>query len=203
MPLTTYDELKTSIAGFLHRADLTSAIPDFITLCEVKFNRNLRISTMETRATADLDQQYEAVPLDFLEMRYIQTTGALGSQLEYVSPASFNHRYKTTDVGTPKLYTIIDGTIGFAPAPSGTYTMEMGYFKAIPSLSASQTSNWMLANHPDVYLYGSLKEAEPYIKNDKRIAVWESKYGQAIQEVKEADQRARWAGPLTIRAQNL
>lgn len=203
MALSTFSELKTSIASWLHRADLTSNIPDFITLCEAKFNRTLRISTMETRVTATLDQQYENVPTDFLEMRTIQITGSDGNILEYVSPASFNHVYKTTDTGIPKLYTIIDGTIGFAPAPASSYTMEMVYYKRIPALSDSQTTNWMLTNHPDVYLYGSLAEAEAFIKNDPRIEVWKSQYERAVMQVREADERARWSGPMTIKTYNL
>ena len=200
MSITTYAELSTAVANWLHRADLTSQIPDFITLCEAKINRNLRISTMETRVTATLDEQYETVPTDFLEMRSIQTTGVSGRPLEYVSPHSFNTLYKTSDTGSPMVYTIIDGTIAFGPAPDGSYTMEMVYYKAIPVLSGSQTTNWMLTNHPDVYLYGSLKEAAGFVKDDPRLGSWKAQYEEALQQVKDADSRARWVGPMTIRA---
>lgn len=203
MALDTYANLQTAIASWLKKSGLTSSIPDFITLCEAKFTRTLRLSTMETRVTATLDQQYENVPTDFLEMRSIQITGDSGDTLEYVSPTSFNHIYQTTDTGTPRLYTIIDGTIAFDPAPDGSYTMELVYYKRIPALSSTQTTNWMLTNHPDVYLYGSLAEAEAFLKNDSRIPVWKAQYEQAVQQVREADQRERWPGPLTIRVQNL
>ena len=42
MAITTYAELKTAIANWLNREDLTSVIPDFISLAEADFNRKLR-----------------------------------------------------------------------------------------------------------------------------------------------------------------
>lgn len=196
MALTNYSELQTSVKNWIKRADLDSLIPDFITLCEAKFNRRLRISTMESRVTATLDQQYEVVPTDFLEMRSLQITGVHGTSLSYQTPENFNRAYKTNDTGTPIFYTIIDGTIGFAPAPSMSYTMEMVYFKRIPALSGAAPTNWMLTNHPDVYLYGSLAETEANIKNDPRVAMWKSLYNEAIDAVEGADTGARYPGPM-------
>ena len=201
MALDTYSNLKTSIASWLHRADLTSQIPDFINLCEVKFNRTLRLSTMEVRSTATLDEQYEEVPTDFLEMRSIHVTGGSGGMLAYLSPQQANDNYKTTDTGIPRFYTIVDGSICFIPSPSGSFDMEMLYYKAIPALSDAATTNWMLTNHPDVYLYGSLKEAEAFIKNDPRLGIWKQQYEEAISQVMAADLRSRWSGsPMQIRA---
>ena len=42
MALSNYTELKASIADFLNRDDLTSVIPDFITLAESQINRDIR-----------------------------------------------------------------------------------------------------------------------------------------------------------------
>ena len=201
MALSTYSELKTSIASWLHRDNLTTVIPDLIDLCETKFNRVLRLSTMEVRSTATLDQQYETVPSDFLEMRSIQLTGGSGGMLAYLTPQQANDTFKSTETGIPRFYSIVDSTIVFYPPPGGSYDMEMLYYKAIPALSDSATTNWMLTNHPDVYLYGSLKEAEAFIKNDPRIATWKQQYEEAIAQVMAADQRARWSGgPMQIRA---
>lgn len=179
---------------------MTAVIPDLIDLCETKFNRVLRLSTMETRSTATLNDQYETVPTDFLEMRSIQITGGSGGMLSYLTPQQANDSYKTTATGIPRFYTLVDGTIVFYPPPGGSFDMEMVYYKAIPALSDSAPTNWMLTNHPDVYLYGSLKEAEAYIKNDPRIVTWKQQYEEAIAQVMGADQRARWSGsPMQIR----
>jgi hypothetical protein len=65
--ITNFTELKSSIADFLNRDDLTSTIPSFIALAEADLNRQLRHWRMEKRATANLDTQYTAFPDDFLE----------------------------------------------------------------------------------------------------------------------------------------
>ena len=67
MALTNYNELKTSIADFLNRDDLTNIIPDFITFAETNINRDIRHWRMEKRANAVLDTQYTALPTDFIE----------------------------------------------------------------------------------------------------------------------------------------
>lgn len=202
MSISTYSELQTAVENWLHRADLDSRIPEFIALCEAKFNRACRLQTMETRVTATLDEEYEDLPTDYLEMRSIQITGTSGRPLEYMPPEMLRIKYRGA-VSTPIHYTIIGDTLQFGPSPDGSYTMEMVYYKRIPALSDSQTTNWMLTNHPDVYLYGSLMEAEPFIMNDPRFPLWKSRYDQAIAEVMGEDQRKRFSGsPLMMRFTN-
>ena len=60
----TYAELKTAIAGYLNRSDLTSTIDTFIDNVEAELNRNLRTKDMIKRATATADAQYLSVPND-------------------------------------------------------------------------------------------------------------------------------------------
>lgn len=153
---------------------------------------------METRVTATLDEQYEDLPTDFLEMRTIQVTGDSGGQLEYLTPGDLRERYRDT-TGIPKYFTIIGTTIEFAPSPGGSYTMEMVYYKAIPALSDSNTTNWMLTNNPDLYLYGSMMEAAPFMKSPD-LPTWIALYTAAMKDVAEADRGARYSGSLMMRA---
>ena len=67
MALVNYSDLKTSIADWLNRSDLTATIPDFITLAESGFNKEIRNRKMIKRATATIDSQYSAVPSDWLQ----------------------------------------------------------------------------------------------------------------------------------------
>ena len=55
MSITTYAELKTAIASWLNRDDLTSVIPDFIALTEAALNRDLRHLQMIDRDDATID----------------------------------------------------------------------------------------------------------------------------------------------------
>ena len=65
MALTTYEELKSSIADYLNRSDLTSVIPDFVTLCEADMNRTLRTREMTLRTRAALNGQF--IPLEIMD----------------------------------------------------------------------------------------------------------------------------------------
>ena len=45
-------------------------------------------------------------------------------------------------------------------------------------------TNWVLTSHPDVYLFGSLYQAAPYLKDDERVPVWESRYRSALDQIR-------------------
>jgi len=161
----------------------------------------MRLGIMEARVTATLDEQYEDVPTDFLEMRTIQVTGDSGWQLEYLTPGDLRNRYKTTTTGVPKYFTLVGSTIEFAPAPGGSYTMEMVYYKAIAALSGTNATNWMLTNNPDLYLYGSLMEAMPFTKNNEDLLTYATLYKAAAKDVVDADERGSYSGPLMMRTE--
>ena len=85
MAITTYDELKTSVANWLNRDDLTSVVPDFITLAEADMNRKIRHWRQEKRSTAEIDTQYSAIPADFAEAIRFYLTANNTSPLELIS----------------------------------------------------------------------------------------------------------------------
>ena len=71
---------------------------------------------------------------------------------------------------------------------------EIDYFQKIPALSTETTSNWLLDRHPDVYLYGSLVEAQPYLHNDKRVVLWKALFTEAVEQLISEDHKKRWGG---------
>lgn len=192
MALATYSDLKTSIASWLHRSDLTNVIPDSITLTEADFNRRIRVAQMEVRASASFDEAYENLPTDFLEMREIKVNSSPARSLQYMTPQQMTEFYPTLNSGTPEFYTLVDSTIRLNKTPSSE--VEMAYYVRIPALTDDAPTNWMLTNHPDVYLYGSLAAMEPFIENDDRLTMWKSLYEKALSDVDDADKRARWSG---------
>lgn len=196
MALTTYSELQTAIANWLDRSDLSSRIPEFIALAEARFGRELRTREMETRSTASTtagDRTY-GLPAGYVQMRNIQLNTDPIQPLDYLSPEMMDRLWAGSKSGRPKAYTIIGDELHLGPAPDIVYTIEMVYYKRVTALSGSNTSNWMLTNNPDVYLYGALLEAEPYLHNDTRIAVWLSAYKEAINNIQDADGRDRFSG---------
>lgn len=199
MSLTNYSNLQTAIASELHRSDLTSVIPDFITRCEAKLNRRLRLRAMETRVTSSVSTEYVALPTGFLAIRNIQLNSDPKVRLEYVTPDYIDKYYPKGDTGKPKFYTIVGGEIQLAPPPDTSYTVEISYFKKLDL--ATDSTNWVLTNAPDVYFYGSLLESAFHLKNDKRVPLWGVAFENAVRELDVADRGDKYqlGGGLQMR----
>jgi len=193
MALANYTDLKASVADFLNRSDLTSVIPDFITLAEADFNRSLRVREMSVRTQAPIDSQYVKLPDDFLGMRNIDLMTDPVTPLSYKNLQNLDIHRANDATGKPLYYSIMQNNIEFAPAPDGDYTIEIVYYQKVPALSAN-TTNWLLDNHPDAYLYGTLMHSAPYLQADERIGVWAGKYQQIIQQITTSDERAKFSG---------
>jgi len=202
MSFATYSDLQTSIANYLARSDLTSIIPDFITLAENRLRRELRIRQMlksVTTSTVSGDATVE-LPSDFLEIRdFVVMTNPI-QPLSYSSPSSLSNDLRTSEVGVPLSYTILASEFQLAPAPDGVYTLKMLYFAAPSYLSSSNTTNVFLNIAPDGLLYGALVEAEPYLMNDARINTWGSMYDRAITSLTKSDEEGQYSGvPLAMK----
>ena len=190
MALTSYTTLKTAVANYLGRSDLTTQIPDFITLAELRLSREIRTRKLlksVTTSTAVGDSTVE-IPSDFLEMRDMYLSGNPRISLTYNSPSAFTRNADAETSGKPSFYTMLGQEFEFAPVPDKVYTVELLYYFKPTPLSDSVASNEFLANYPDALLYATLSEAEPYLMNDARIQVWASLYDRAINNINTSDQ---------------
>ena len=195
MALATYDDLKASIADFLNRDDLTSVIPDFITMAEARLNREVRHWRQEDRATATLDAQYTALPSNFLEPIRMSLTSGDTSIMEIVGVQEMSDlRAKALNTsGRPRYFTILDQSIEVYPTPDASYNLEMVYYETLPDLATNGT-NWLLTNYPDAYLYGSLLHTAPYLQEDTRIQTWSALYQSAVSAINLDAERAKTGG---------
>jgi hypothetical protein len=203
MALTTYNELKSSVADWLNRTDLTAVVPDFISLAEAQIERTLRTRQMIVRATAAIDTEYSAVPADFLETKSIKLNTNPVTALAFDSIDAMDLMKSTMYLspGKPQYFSIVGGQIRVLPVPDNSYTAELTYYAKLTKLSSTASSNWLLASSPDVYLYGSLMQASPYLKDDARIPVWSSMYTSALEAIQVADDRgATSGGAIMMRA---
>ena len=202
MSFTSYSNLKTEIADYLGRTDLTSKIPTFVTLAELRLSRDLRTRKMLASATSTMTSGdgKVALPADFLEMRNIYTQGTPRMPVTYLSPSAFMRDARADESGLPVFYTVLGSEFEFAPKPDTAYVLEILYFAKPTAMSDSVSSNAFLANYPDALLYASLLEAEPYLINDARVATWADLYNRAIQNINNSDQNSEYSGvPLTMR----
>ncbi len=195
MALDTYANLQTAIAAWLMRDDLTDNIPDFITLCENRCNRRIRVREMETTVvlTPALDSTTgDAVcdlPEDYIEARRVVVNTSPVSILTPISLDMAADNFSTP--GYPFHYTVSGASLLIFPA--NETTVSLTYYAAIPPLALDNTSNWLLAKAPEIYLYGSLLESAPFMEDDNRLATWISLYKAAVDELLQADTRGSWS----------
>ena len=197
MALSNYTGLKASIADFLNRDDLTTVIPDFITLAESQINRDVRHWKMEARSSGQQTaaDEYMQIPADWVETIRLHLTGSGTSVVNLISRDSMaDKRSSAEDVsGTPIFYTHADGQFQLYPTPSEDTDFELLYYQKIPSL-ISNSDNWLLLEAPDVYLYGALLHSAPYLAEDQRVAIWAQMYSAAVARLNEVSEDARYSG---------
>src|SRR5512135_233471 len=99
MALTNYSDLKTTVANYLGRTDLTSQIPDFISLAELRLSRDIRTRKLLKSVTTTMTggDPTVALPSDFLELRDIYLDGTPRIAVSYLSPSSFTRDARATD----------------------------------------------------------------------------------------------------------
>jgi hypothetical protein len=201
MTITNYGTLKTAIADFLNRDDLTAVIADFVALAQAQFNRKIRSHRQITRGSLTINTQFEALPADWMETIRITMDASPIRVLTQISMDDLT-RYRTGYDDTPNApvyFTHIGTDIELFPTPGTSYTSEITYYAKITALSADGDTNWLLTNSPDVYLYGALVHTAPYLKDDARIAIWSGLLAQGMNEIEEETTAARFGSPLRMR----
>ena len=204
MALNTYTTLKASLANWLNRSDLTTEIQDdFIKLAEADFNSKLRVRAMITQVDVTINAETAALPADFLQIRdFYILSGQTKTPLVYTTPGSMDTTSGTSTTGLPTTFTILGDTVRFSPKPDATYTAKMNYFKKFPSLSSSVATNYILASHPAIYLYGSLFHAANFLGgiNPQQVQIWQQMFGTAMERLELNDREDEYNGsPLQVR----
>lgn len=198
MAIATYSDLKTAVADYAWRTGDTAfeaRVPDFIALAEARLGRDLRIGAMEKVVTLPLVNGAAALPSDYLEMRAVSSTASVRRNIDLISPDEAVALYPASLSGTSRHYTLIGDAIQLYPGGDGDVSMT--YYAAIPALSDGSPTNWLLTKAPDAYLYASLLESMPYMKDDGRAQVWKTYYDTAVEGLKRADITARF-GRMSI-----
>ena len=206
MSLSTYAEVKTSIANWLNRSDLTDEIADdFIKLVESEYNSKLRIKAMlNSDSSFSIDAETVAVPSGFLQVRdFYIVQGTVKYSLTYMAPTQMDQIKGGSTTGRPNVYTILGDNFRFAPTPDTTYTATLNYYKAIAALSDSATTNYILTNHPGIYLYGSLYHAANFLGgiDPSKLQNWLQLYQTGLERIERNDREDQWSGsPLQTRS---
>ena len=207
MALTSYTTLKASIANWLNRSDLTDEIADdFIVLTEADFNSKLRVRKMIAQSTITIDSETESIPTGFLQVRdFYILSGSTKYPLRYMTPPQMDQVKGTSVTGIPQAYTILGDTFRFTPKPDSSYTGYLNYYKKFDALSSTNATNFILTDHPAIYLYGSLFHAANFLGgyNPQQVQTWQQMYATALERLELNDREDQFSGsPLQIRSED-
>lgn len=197
MALANYTDLLAAINGWLGRGtDMNTIAPDLIALAEAEFNRRLRTIDMEASASIVLTSGVGALPSDFAGFRSVSLANTRLDQVELQTildtPVTFT--------GTPYIFAVADGNVIARPVSSDT--LSVYYYQRIPALTSGAPTNWLMTANPDLYLFGSLMQAEFYNWNDDRLPLVKARTDELIDQLNGDVARKRY-GSRTLRARSL
>ena len=188
----TYDEIKTKVAEYLNRTDLTSQMDMFIDLTESDINKVIKHQDLIKRANAVAETQYTQLPSDWsrvinVELNTSDHTTLLQQSTEYLD-------LKRTSIdnvsGRPEYFAITDNAIELCPTPDTNYELQLTYYANIPELSSTNTTNVVSDKFPDVYIYGCCKHASIFLMEDERVGMFQTLFDKALEEVRLQQERA-------------
>jgi hypothetical protein len=190
MALATYSDLKAAVASWLNRTDLTTQIPDFITLAESRLNRLLKLRLTEVEASLSLAQgaRSVALPSAFIEPIALWDSDVNGRrELRFLGPTQLE---VSTIAQVIEYWAITGANIEFECPSDKARTLILRYVQGFGLTDASPT-NWLLTNHPDVYLFAALVEAAPFLRDAEALGIYDARLQVAIKEVNEKEGRSR------------
>lgn len=186
MTIQTYTDLQTEIASWLHRTDLTARIPSFIQFAESRINNELRVARMVRFKTINVDGDRFDRPSDFLEMITLGPTDTPDTEFQIVSA-------RAVAKVNGDFYAHVGDEIVVKDMSTEPRNFDLVYYAKIPCLCDAEQS-WLLSDQPDIYLFGSLVFAAPFLGNDARAATWETGYQNALQSLQMRDDVAKFSG---------
>lgn len=209
MAISSYDDLQTAIMDEVNRSDLADPVTKStgtiegivtraITRCEIRLQRLLRVRQMETSTSIAFSASVTeyALPTDFVSAEYFYLDRDPIEVLTQVSLADLFSSFPGNANGVPRSFSVTGSNFNVRPPPDGSYSGIMIYYQGIPALSDTNTTNWLLQDAPDLYVYGSCLELQPWLGADSRIGVWGQALDQGIRDIESDDASAKYSGVL-------
>ena len=187
-----FASLQKSISDWMARTDLNPQIPDFIRIAETQLNNldGFRVQEMICKVLAQIDGQELGLPEDYLGMRLLRRRDG---EVIPQTPPSLLHDGSCRELSYCNLGQRLE-----LSETVDQLDVDLFYYREIPPLDDTNTTNWLLNKMPSIYLYGSLLAASGYLKDDKRLPIWVEQYKNDVQMMIEADLRDRWSGTQQV-----
>lgn len=187
MALATYADLKAAIATRLSRSNMTTLIPDFVSIAHAKMMRgdvlnqmpSLRIDDMLDEASLVLSGGSVALPSDYLQRHSLYLDDNNETAVVFLPLPKFNRLGNKTATGVPQFYTIKGANLIVAPRSADTVKLQ--YYAEIDEPSADGDTNAIFTKGPQAYLYGALAEAYDHIRQMDRADYYRRQFVSAVQ----------------------
>ncbi len=207
--ITSYSTLLTAVGDYLARSDLSTFTPNFVQNCEERFFRDSDnwASWMESALNVTISSGVAALPSNYLGLRVAYISGQTSQPLKRITLEQLYSRYpRTTSTGTPIFISRNASNFEFGPVPTdgisliGTYYAKPTVLRSYTTGGADAIAHFLIVNAPDLLLYGALLEAEPFLKNDARVAMWKSAYDIALEAYRSrfAAEMSSGSTPFTV-----
>lgn len=169
MALATYSDLQDQVTNWMARSGLSGQAADFITLAEARLNRELNpvevdVTLTGTTSSREIDISAESMvePIAL----FLAETGL--DEVELTKKQDGTFPYSVIN-GRPRYWAIDNTNIDFDCPLSGDYPFRFRYRQRF-ALSDSAPTNWLLTNHPDVYLAATLIWSGLYTRNNPIVS---------------------------------
>jgi len=179
----------TTIEGKVKRA---------IANCEVRVRQMIRVRQQETSTSIAFTSgtwSY-ALPSDFKSARVMYLNQDPIVTVTQDSLENIIAEYPSAAAGEPRKFSVVGSSFYIRPPPDAGRSATLFYYRDLPSLSDTATSNWLLLECPNIYLYGACLELTPYLGDDSRIQVWKGAFDEAVGLLTGDNDATKWSGVL-------
>ena len=191
MAITTYAELQTAIRDWFMDRDLSAYAPDFIALAEAYFNAEIRVREMEHVTDLTPSSSVCTLPADYVEFISVVEKASIRRPLSLITKDVAERYYPTRVAGLANHFMIVGSQLTALPLSAND--IELTYFQRIPALSNSNTSNWLLAKMPNLYLHGALMYAAEFVKDNDEMVKESAIVERYVEQLHRLDNRAKFA----------
>lgn len=147
---------------------------------------------MQVTETLSPSSGVASLPADYLAWRRVTYGGADGGQLEYSAPDWLKSAYPSGETGTAKHFTIEGADLIVGPQDDTSLTLL--YYEKITALADG--ANWLFTAHPDLYLFGSLCEAQLFLDDTERGALWKARRDELYSEIEALSKKSQGGGAI-------
>lgn len=191
----TYSSLLQDVRRYLERgftaesdALVYEQLPRLVNLAERRCARELKLTGFIRAVTTPLSA---GVAVYLKPDRWRDTISmTVGNRPIHVRSYEYLRNYwpDEAQTGAPEFYADYDYQHWLlAPTPVAGLTLEVLYYEQPRFLDDEYQDNWLTEYAPDLLLYGTLLEAQPFLKNDQRIGTWQAMFDRAAQALSGED----------------